>query len=46
MDSLIDLVYVQGNLLLTFVNCLILFIAFDFFITFAGIIKSLKGAVL
>lgn len=46
MDSLIELVYVEGNLLLTFVNMCILFFAFDFLITFAGIIKSMKGAVL
>lgn len=46
MSSLLDLVYVEGNLLLTFVNLCILFFAFDFLITFAGIIKSIRGAVL
>ena len=46
MDSLVDLVLVDGNLLETFVRLCILFFAFDFFITFAGIIKSIRGAVL
>ena len=46
MNSIIDLVYVDGNLLLTFVNMFVLFIAFDFLITFAGLIKSIRGAVL
>lgn len=46
MDALFDLVYVEGELLQTMVRLCILFFAFDFFITFAGTIKSIKESVL
>lgn len=45
MSDLINLVYVEGNLLLTFVHLCILFFSFDFLISFAGLIKSIKGGV-
>ena len=45
MDYLFDLVYTEGDLLSTFVKLLILFISFDFLITFAGLIKSIKNSL-
>lgn len=45
MDSLLELVYVQGDILQTFSRILILFIGFDFLITFAGLIKSIKSTL-
>lgn len=46
MDSLFDLIYVQGDILQTFCKILILFFSFDFLITFAGLIKSIKNSTL
>lgn len=45
MDELLELVYVQGDILQTFSRILILFIGFDFLITFAGLIKSIKSSL-
>lgn len=45
MDYLFDLVYVDGDLLQTLVKLLILFFSFDFIITFAGLIKSIKNSL-
>lgn len=45
MDYLTELVYIDGDILQTFVKLLILFISFDFIITFAGLIKSIKNTL-
>lgn len=45
MEYLFDLVFVDGDILQTFVKLLILFISFDFLITFAGLIKSIKNSL-
>lgn len=45
MESLIESLYVEGNILLTMLNVLILFFAFDCLLGFASLIKSIKGAV-
>ena len=45
MDELFNLVFVEGDILSTFVKLLILFIGFDFLITFAGLIKSIKSSL-
>lgn len=45
MDSIIESIYVDGNLLLTCINCLVLFIAFDCLLGFASLIKNIKGAI-
>lgn len=45
MENLIQSIYVEGNILLTFCNMMILFFAFDCIIGFGSLIKSIKGAV-
>lgn len=45
MDYLTELVFTDGDILQTFVKLLILFISFDFIITFAGLIKSIKNTL-
>lgn len=45
MDYLFDLVFVDGDLIATGVKLVILIISFDFLITFAGLIKTLKTSV-
>ena len=45
MEQLILSIYVEGNILLTFCNLLILFFAFDCILGFGYAIKSIKGAV-
>lgn len=45
MQTLVDMVYVDGNLLLTFCNMTILFIAFDCIVTFGGLIGQIKESV-
>ena len=45
MDALFDSVFVAGDILQTFVRVLILFFSFDFLITFAGLIKSMKNSI-
>ena len=45
MESIIDAIYVEGNILLTCINCLVLFIAFDCLLGFASLIKNIKGAI-
>ena len=45
MDYLTELVFTDGDILQTFVKLLILFISFDFLITFAGLIKSIKNTL-
>ena len=46
MDSLFELIFVEGDILQTFIKLLILFFSFDFLITFAGLIKSIKSSAL
>lgn len=45
MDELLELVFIEGDILQTFSRILILFIGFDFLITFAGLIKSIKSTL-
>lgn len=45
MDYLFDLVFVDGDILSTMVKLIILLFSFDFIITFAGLIKSIKSAL-
>lgn len=45
MQELIDLIYVEGNILLTMVNLTFLIFAFDCLLSFASALKSIKGAV-
>ena len=45
MDTLFEMVYVDGNILETFVRLAILFFSFDFIITFAGLLKSFKSSI-
>ena len=45
METLIQSLYVEGNLLLTILNVLVLFFAFDCLLGFASLLKSIKGAV-
>ena len=46
MEELVQFVYVEGNILLTFVRILILFFSFDCLCAFGSAIKSIKGACL
>lgn len=45
MSDLVNMVYVEGNLLLSMVNLMFLLFAFDCLIAFGSCIKSIKGAV-
>lgn len=45
MESLTNLILVEGDFLTTFINLFVLIISFDFLISFASAIKSMKGAV-
>ena len=45
MDELLSIVYVEGDILQSFLRLLILFIGFDFLISFAGCIKSIKSSL-
>ena len=45
MEQLTQTIYVEGNLLLTCVQLLVLFFAFDCLLGFGYAIKSIKGAV-
>lgn len=46
MSDLFNLVYVQGDILKTFINLFILFLACDCIIGFGYAIRSIKGGVL
>ena len=46
MDNLLLLFYVEGEIVESFFRLFILIISFDFFISFANAIKSIKGAAL
>lgn len=46
MNNLLNLFYVQGEIIESFFRLFILVISFDFFISFANAIKSFKGAAL
>lgn len=43
MNDFISLIYVEGDLILTFVRLFILVFSFDCLISFANAIKSIKG---
>lgn len=43
MNDFLSLIYVEGNLIETFVRCLVLFFSFDCLIGVANAIKSIKG---
>ena len=45
MEELLTMVYVEGDILQSFIRLLILFIGFDFLITFAGCIKAIKSSL-
>lgn len=45
MSDLFNLIYIQGDILQTFCNLFILFIACDCIIGFGYAIRSIKGAV-
>ena len=44
MADLLALFYVQGEIIESFFRLFLLVISFDFFISFANAIKSIKGA--
>lgn len=45
MQELFDSIYVDGDILQTFIKLLILFIAFDCILGFGNAIKSIKDSV-
>ena len=45
MADLFNSIFVEGDILATMVNLFILVLSFDFLLSFANAIKSLKGSV-
>lgn len=45
MESITNLIYVQGDIFLTFINMFVLVFIFDFIISFANAIKVIKECV-
>lgn len=45
MEELFNTIYVEGDILQTFIKLLILFIAFDCILGFGNAIKSIKDSV-
>lgn len=46
MQDIFDMIYVEGDILQTFIRLFILVFSFDCLIGFANAIKSIKGSIL